>query len=263
MDGYIWEKAPKQIQVKLRNPYYVGLAVTSRNAGVVSTAVFDNLKIDTTDNTFAQQSWKGADIGKVGTAGDFQIDKEIITIRGSGDNIFQAPYGFQYVYKSISGDFSMIVKLNSFEAAQSWAKTGIVIRQSLEPKSDFIDLVATPAEYAQMEWKNGNEAKAINMNLWETKNKIFRKCIHFISYFTLTLLVYAIFSFFNVCGRKKYIFSIITIIIIASLDEFHQSFVPSRGASALDVLIDTAGSNLALFILWTGSKYKEKFMLRR
>jgi len=32
-------------------------------------------------------------------------------------------------------------------------------------------------------------------------------------------------------------------------DEFHQSFVPSRYASPVDVMIDTAGSAMALFLL--------------
>jgi VanZ family protein len=35
----------------------------------------------------------------------------------------------------------------------------------------------------------------------------------------------------------------------AILDEFHQSFVPSRTSSALDVLIDVAGAGLALLLI--------------
>ena len=36
---------------------------------------------------------------------------------------------------------------------------------------------------------------------------------------------------------------------VASLDEFHQSFVPSRTASPLDVLIDTCGAALAQLMI--------------
>jgi hypothetical protein len=36
----------------------------------------------------------------------------------------------------------------------------------------------------------------------------------------------------------------------ALLDEFHQSFVPSRGASLGDVLIDSAGAAIGLALLW-------------
>jgi VanZ family protein len=34
-------------------------------------------------------------------------------------------------------------------------------------------------------------------------------------------------------------------------DEFHQSFVRSRGSSAGDVLIDSAGILLGIFAVWT------------
>jgi VanZ family protein len=36
----------------------------------------------------------------------------------------------------------------------------------------------------------------------------------------------------------------------ALLDEFHQSFVPSRGASIWDVLIDVCGAVIGLALLW-------------
>ena len=36
----------------------------------------------------------------------------------------------------------------------------------------------------------------------------------------------------------------------ALLDEFHQSFVPSRGASLMDVLIDACGALIGLMLLW-------------
>jgi VanZ family protein len=36
--------------------------------------------------------------------------------------------------------------------------------------------------------------------------------------------------------------------VYASLDEFHQSFVPSRGASPVDVVLDTFGAALGLAV---------------
>jgi len=36
----------------------------------------------------------------------------------------------------------------------------------------------------------------------------------------------------------------------AALDEFHQSFVPSRTASPWDALLDTAGASVAQVVLW-------------
>ena len=39
--------------------------------------------------------------------------------------------------------------------------------------------------------------------------------------------------------------AVLIAVVVASLDEFHQSFVPSRTASPLDVVIDTCGAVLA------------------
>src|SRR5215475_6118973 len=39
-------------------------------------------------------------------------------------------------------------------------------------------------------------------------------------------------------------------VFYASLDEFHQWFVPSRGASPIDVMIDSTGALIGLWLLW-------------
>jgi VanZ family protein len=49
---------------------------------------------------------------------------------------------------------------------------------------------------------------------------------------------------------------VLLVILYAASDEFHQSFVPSREASVLDVLIDTAGSVLALLFLWVIGRWR-------
>lgn len=40
-------------------------------------------------------------------------------------------------------------------------------------------------------------------------------------------------------------------IVYAAGDEFHQTFVPSRGASVHDVMIDTGGAMVGLFLFWS------------
>jgi VanZ family protein len=51
-------------------------------------------------------------------------------------------------------------------------------------------------------------------------------------------------------GRTLYINCIITVFILAGLDEFHQYFVPGRYASVWDVLLDTFGSAVFCFIIY-------------
>lgn len=85
---------------------------------------------------------------------------------------------------------------------------------------------------------------------------IIRKCAHFTEYFILSLLILRGIR----AGRHEthLIWAISTIALVAayaSLDEFHQRFVPGRTAAVRDVLIDTTGGIAAqlvaaLFALW-------------
>ena len=50
--------------------------------------------------------------------------------------------------------------------------------------------------------------------------------------------------------RRWFLICIALVVIYALLDEYHQSFVPSRTASIVDSLYDTAGGLTALLIVW-------------
>ena len=46
--------------------------------------------------------------------------------------------------------------------------------------------------------------------------------------------------------------------VYAATDEFHQSFVPSRGASVGDVLVDTLGATAGILLLWVWSARRHR-----
>jgi VanZ family protein len=85
---------------------------------------------------------------------------------------------------------------------------------------------------------------------------IIRKCAHFTEYFILSLLILRGIR----AGRHgtRLAWAVLAIVIVAgyaSLDEFHQSFVPGRTPAVTDVLIDTTGGATAqaiaaLFAMW-------------
>lgn len=75
---------------------------------------------------------------------------------------------------------------------------------------------------------------------------IIRKCAHFTEYFILSLLILRGIR----AGRHgtRLAWAAVAILLVAgyaSLDEFHQRFVPGRTPAVTDVLIDTTGGAAA------------------
>jgi VanZ family protein len=80
---------------------------------------------------------------------------------------------------------------------------------------------------------------------------IIRKCAHFTEYFIFSLLILRGFRAAEKGTRLRW--ALLTVLIVAgyaSLDEFHQSFVPGRTPAVTDVLIDTIGGAAAQFAAW-------------
>ncbi len=79
---------------------------------------------------------------------------------------------------------------------------------------------------------------------------LIRKAGHVIEYFVLGLLLFRAFrgDSTSLWNWRWPFFAIIVVALWAASDEFHQTFVSTRTASALDVGIDTAGGILAQFV---------------
>jgi len=85
-------------------------------------------------------------------------------------------------------------------------------------------------------------------------HEVIRKAGHVIEYFILGLFLFRAFrSGSSQAWRLRWtIYSIILVVLYAATDEYHQSFVGARGASLIDVGIDSAGGILSQIsiMLW-------------
>ena len=91
----------------------------------------------------------------------------------------------------------------------------------------------------------------------ESLHFIVRKCGHLTEYFILSLLILRGIR----AGAKgmRLRWALLTILLVAgyaSLDEFHQSFVPGRTAAVGDVLIDTSGGAVALIVATLFARFR-------
>jgi VanZ family protein len=89
------------------------------------------------------------------------------------------------------------------------------------------------------------------METLEEIHHFIRKGGHVFEYFIFTMLLFYAIRAGRAGWRASWVW--ITLICVASyagLDEFHQSFVPGRGASVWDALLDTSAGALAMLIVW-------------
>ncbi len=96
---------------------------------------------------------------------------------------------------------------------------------------------------------------SLSAHQFEVIHNFIRKCAHFAEYFIFFLLLYR-----AVRGTRKgwrWSWGTAAFLGVAAyslLDEFHQLFVPSRGSSIYDSLLDSIAAGVAFVALWLWSR---------
>jgi len=89
-------------------------------------------------NTNSFKPWAASDIGITGAQGSVGVKSDKWTVLGSGADIWALSDQFYFIYKRISHDFEMIVRVDSVENTNDWAKAGIMARTDLTSGSKNI-----------------------------------------------------------------------------------------------------------------------------
>jgi regulation of enolase protein 1 (concanavalin A-like superfamily) len=85
-----------------------------------------------------------------GNAGAFAEDADgNITMSAAGADVWNNSDEFRYAYKTLSGDGSVTVKVNSLVETNVWAKAGVMIRASSAPGSEHGAMVMSAANGVQ------------------------------------------------------------------------------------------------------------------
>ena len=79
---------------------------------------------------------------------------------------------------------------------------------------------------------------------------VIRKCMHITEYAVLSFLTARAFGIVPSSSFKTRFFAAFTAAVYALSDELHQSFVPSRGATYVDVLWDSLGASLGSLAIY-------------
>lgn len=133
--------------------------------------------------------WLSSDIGSVSLPGSFMCRPGFVTIKASGSDIWNTADGFRYVYQLVTGDCEMIVRIDSLEASQEWAKGGIMVRESLHSNAKMANVCMTPKHgiCVQHRLETDNSAEGfepvadLTPPYWVKLNHIADSCIYNIS----------------------------------------------------------------------------------
>ncbi len=92
--------------------------------------------------------------------GFVQIAEDNIIMNGIGNDIWGTTDQFRFVYKQLTGDGSIIARVEHLDNTNEWAKAGVMIRETLDADSALVDGVVSADRRACMQWRSG---RAIDM----------------------------------------------------------------------------------------------------
>ena len=78
-------------------------------------------------------SWLSRDIGSVGVAGSSAYAGGTFTVRGGGGDVWGTADAFQYAYRPLTGNGTIVARVAAVNGSDGWTKVGVMIRGSLDP----------------------------------------------------------------------------------------------------------------------------------
>jgi regulation of enolase protein 1 (concanavalin A-like superfamily) len=84
----------------------------------------------------------------------YESDDGSIAMSAEGVDIYDVTDEFRYAYKTLNGDGSITVRVDSIQNTNVWSKAGIMIRNSLEPNDVHVTAVLAASGTAELEYRS-------------------------------------------------------------------------------------------------------------
>ena len=162
-DGITWTLVPGS-SVKLTSmtgALLAGIAATSHNTTKLSTVVFNTVNVST-----CPLNWNCADIGSPVLSGSQSESNGSWTVQAGGTDIFGTADQFHFVWQQLSADGSISARVVSQTNTSSWAKAGVMLRQSSDPGSLYYAILVTPGNGIVVQYRKalgGNTTQVVNI----------------------------------------------------------------------------------------------------
>jgi regulation of enolase protein 1 (concanavalin A-like superfamily) len=140
-DGVNWTQVGSA-NIPMASVISVGLAVTSRNNGVLSTATFDNVQVKPST---LPAPWIGLDIGTPTLTEIDRYTTGAYRVYGGGSDIYSTSDSFHFTYQPLIGDGRITARVSSQTNTNAWAKAGVMFRDGLQANAKNAALFLTPS----------------------------------------------------------------------------------------------------------------------
>jgi len=113
---------------------------TSTAAAASYTANYDTVQ------AAMPSPWQSTDVGAPILAGgaDYAPGDQAFYMDGAGADVFGSNDQFHYVYQTLNGDGTIIARVRYQTNSNSWAKAGVMIKQSATAGAPFVDALVSP-----------------------------------------------------------------------------------------------------------------------
>jgi len=171
VDGVSWVLISSQT-ISMPADIYVGLAVTAHNNAATTTGLFTNVAASgpAVIPAASPEAWAHTDIGNVGLVGGFDMSGGVLSVDGSGADIWGNADALQYVYLPWVGDVEVVAQVTGLENTDPWAKAGVMIRETLaaDARNALVYLTPNNGVGYQSRLETGGSSGAVS-GLWWAK----------------------------------------------------------------------------------------------
>ena len=149
-DGSTWTVVGTDT-IPMASSVFIGIPVTSHSTSATTTAVINSVAVTGGSQpppppTTLPAPWLDQDVGAVPIAGSAQYSNGTFTSTGSGADIWGTADAFHFIYQPVSGDATIQMRVKSVQNANSWSKTGAMIRETLSAGSAHAMLIVSAAK---------------------------------------------------------------------------------------------------------------------
>lgn len=159
-NGSTWSQLGPTQTIGFGADALVGLAVTSRNPSALSVGTFTNVSV-------LPAEWSDGDIGSPAMPGSAVYDPATnqYVLSGGGAGIGAAADQLNFASRSMTGDGSILARLDELVASDPLAQAGIMVRDSNAAGAAFASLTRTAGSNLMFQWRSATNAAASSVTI--------------------------------------------------------------------------------------------------